>query len=1088
MPPPPPGNFGGGPPPAPGFGGPPGGASRKQSSGNTIFGMPGVEEDDLVSGGSGAPFPGFDAPAQPHDRMVDLDPTGPSLELGSMGDATGHGEVDLPAPVGSGPEFDLDLPAPVRRGGDAGHGDLELDLPTPVGPPRGAASAADLDFDLPTPVGPTSSHHLDLPAPVSDLDLPAPVSDLDLPTPVEDLDLPTPVDDLDLPTPFDDLLEPASDLPTPVENLPAPRGDVPAVSDLELDLDFEHGAPTPGAAKAKSQPNLVDAHDPSKISPRPDTKVPEPTAPMTSPAPRASALANLPVSKPVLYGAIGIVAVALIGGGLWASGLLGGGSPDVPPQRGVQPDQVPQVPAGEVAERAPPIMKEMAADTPAGYQRAMAIAEQAGDKVGQAEAALLLHLRYGPDEVLFGQARGLLEPYAANTEPFVTRVQALLSLAVGDAAGAKAKLGDDGGRTALYRSWAELQLGEGDAALRSAQAAAKALPEDKAAKLAVFAAKRQAEGPAAIDEMIAAEGEHAEHPAYTTQLVRALVASGRYAEASTRADAMSPLSSASEAHQASILALRAEIAAAQGQRAQAQRLLESAHKKAPNDVPITVQYVDVLLASGDVRGARRESEVLVQANPDNVEANFAAARTDLAIGEGDSALARADKLAGGLPNDPRVPHLRGQVFALRAKIEQAQAAFAAARELSPLFADATVDEVHLLTRYERVDDALALLDAQTEATKAVEGSEAKRKIALARLHHARAEIYLEQGKREEALGALDQAIANDPTDNAARLLRGETLLATGEVDAGQEALIELFERTGGFPGLTGPLGRVFLRRKQYERLESLIGSQLDDPDKAADDVLIAGARLRVAQEKHDAAIKLADQVLQRSPTNWESRLVKGQALLGKGEYETALIEIEQAKPREPDAEVEMWIGQALEYNGRAKEAAGHYKQAMELDPSLLEASALYGRQLAYAGAAKAALDVLDPLLEKSDDFPYAYTAQGLARRDLGKSDAAVSSFRKATELDPDNFEAYYWEGRLHNDRNKHSQAARALSKAVESGKAGMTYFDDAHRRLGEAYESLGRGADAKKAYQKYLEIAAADAPGRAAVERRLSRL
>jgi superkiller protein 3 len=277
---------------------------------------------------------------------------------------------------------------------------------------------------------------------------------------------------------------------------------------------------------------------------------------------------------------------------------------------------------------------------------------------------------------------------------------------------------------------------------------------------------------------------------------------------------------------------------------------------------------------------------------------------------------------------------------------------------------------------------------------------------------------------------------------------------------------------------------VLLRKGELDALEALIGSELGD-ELAALDILLTGAALRVRQAKHEEAIKLAERVLARSSESWEAHLVKGQALLLSGDAEAGLMEIEQAKPKEPSAEVEMWMGQAFEYNGKPKDAVARYKAALVIDPNLDEAAALYGRQLAYAGSAKEALTALQPVVERTDAFPFAWVAIGIARKDLGKVAEAIAAFEKAVELDPKQFEAMYWKGRLHHDRNEHAKAEDALAAAIEIAADGTPYLDDAYRRLGNSRWDLGKMDAARTAYEKYLELAPPNAAGRAEVARRI---
>jgi tetratricopeptide (TPR) repeat protein len=971
-----------------------------------------------------------------------------------MGEAVDH-NVDLP----SGPDVGLGL-------------DLHADLPTPV------------DLDLPAPVD-------DLPAPV-DLDLPAP-ADLDLPAPV-DLDLPAPVDNLlapvedlltpaeILPTPVDNLPTPAEILPTPADNLPAPaeilptpvdegqRGDV----DLDLDVDLDEGE----AARPRGA-NLVDAHD--RVSARPSTAVPGPDRPMTSPAPKE---VKGP-SRAVIYG--GLAAVLVLGGAgaAYALGVFDGQVTDPVPNGTSGGEAPPQVPAGEVAERSEPVMAKFDLDTPAAYQQAGAISEQANDKVGQAEAALLTHLRYGPDGVLAGQAQAFLEPVAGRTEPFVSRVFALADLAGANADAALQKLTGDDPRSRLYKSWALLEQGKVDEARTEAAAASQARPNDKAAALAVLMADMAKDPVAGLDALRGAADQSPDHLLYQRRLVEGLLARGLLAEAHQRGEKLAAPGAAGAGVKSSLLALRAEVATARGDRATALRLYEQAASVAPDARVAQIARLDVLLRGGEVANVRGDLETMTHKDPGLVSAQLLLAELGIATGQGDQALAALGQVAEKLPNDPRVHDLKGQVFAMRMQTEDARAAFAKAREADPNYAEATVHEARLLVKLKKTDDALSLLDAQQAAARERNTTASRR--AASTLLRAQAEALSGTGRHIEALEAVVGAVSVNPDDNDARLMHANMLLTLGKSGESETVLLELYERTGGYPGITSPLGRVYLRKKQLDELEGLIGGQLNDAD-APDDILLTGALLRLHQEKLGQAKGLVDRVMARSPDSWEGHLVKCQIMLRDGDYATALMEIQQSRPRTPNGEVELWRGQALEYNGQPKEAMTHYERALQIEPSLTEAAALYGRLLAYSGTAKKAIEILEPVVEQSQEFPYAYAALGRAKYDLGKRDSAIKDFKTAYKLDPKLFEAYYWEGRIHGDKNKHGAAAKALAAGVKVAAPTEPYLPDAYRRLGDAYRSAGRNGEAKAAYEKYLEVAPPNASGRTAVQRLLQSL
>ena len=71
----------------------------------------------------------------------------------------------------------------------------------------------------------------------------------------------------------------------------------------------------------------------------------------------------------------------------------------------------------------------------------------------------------------------------------------------------------------------------------------------------------------------------------------------------------------------------------------------------------------------------------------------------------------------------------------------------------------------------------------------------------------------------------EQALKDDPGDNQARIQLVAVLAALGDQKAQDAMVLELADRTGMYPGLTGPLARLYLRRGDIDKLEALIGDK-----------------------------------------------------------------------------------------------------------------------------------------------------------------------------------------------------------------------------------------------------------------------
>jgi tetratricopeptide (TPR) repeat protein len=956
----------------------------------------------------------------------------------------------------------------------------DLDLPT-------AAGAAPLDLDLPTAGRSSSIESMSLDDDLSIDDLPMPASNLpaarnNLPEllddfPAPDDGLPTPeLDGFDaLPTALDDFPAPLDSLPTPVDSLPTPAHNLPRaadmlprpVEDLELDLDEPGERPRKSSAKPKSAPTSAAGSKSGKPA------VARPGKPKRD------------ISRLVVYGLLGLVVLG-IGGGVLAlqMGLL---DPEEPPPSltNGDPSDTPTPSGTEPVERPEGVLAKFDQDTPAAYVQAYELSE--GDPLGRAEAALLLHLRYGPDPVRLSEAATVLAGYQDRPEPFVQRVIGLALLANGRPDEALSKFAGDGPRMALYRAWALLEKGDADKARTAAEAAVAARHNDQAAQLVELLARYQSNPIDGLAAMRQAAKLSPNHLALQEALMNSARAFGRLAEAAAIGQSIQP-TTVSDGHKAQLLQRRAEIVATQGHTGEALRLLEQAVTSDPKLIGARIERIDLMLANKDFAGARADLELLLRDHATNPQVLKTGARIDLEAGRDEDARAQLAAIGESAAKDPEVQDLLGQAEAILMKVPEARAAFAAARTLDPTFIPALQHEVDLLVRAELTVDALALLDAHREILTQA-GSNERGRRALAALLHIRASVLRAQGETAQALAAVDEALANDQSSNDALLLRAQLLGVLGRRQDHEQALLDLHERTGGYPGLTEPLGQVLLRKGKLGDLEQLIGSSLESPD-ASREILLTGAALRLAQARSADAEALAQRVLTRDPTDSRAHLLLGRALIGRGEYGLALDEIESAQTRDGDPEVELWLGQALEYNGNPTQARIHYTKALQLEPGNLEASALLGRLYAYDGAAAKAIELLEPVVTATDAYPYAHLALGLAHKDMGKRELAIADFQKAQQLDPTLFEAFYQEGRIQNDQNKHGLAVKALQAGLDKAKQNATEVAlvDTYRRLGESYSELGNRSQAKAALEEYLKLAPASAAGRREVERLLAEL
>jgi tetratricopeptide (TPR) repeat protein len=719
-------------------------------------------------------------------------------------------------------------------------------------------------------------------------------------------------------------------------------------------------------------------------------------------------------------------------------------------------------------------------DTLESYLAAMALAEQHDDPLGRAEAALRIHLRHGPDPVRQAQAEVWLARMTGRESYRAQRVRGLAAIARGEHRLAQSLLADaDEPGAALYRGLLARETGDFAAAAEHASQAMSLRPGDQTARWLALATELAKDRRATLDPLRTAADQQPPRPALQLLLIDALIDRGRLNEARKRLEALAREPGSSDAHQARILLRHARVAVASVEASRGVFAVDEALKLAPHDPEVVHAALRVLIEADQARAQQGLTARLRDA-PDDREAMLLQAELALRAGNESAATRAIEKLAAEPELHTESVFFRGRLALLANQADEAARQFLAAASADPPHVRAAIEYARLRPRE---SEARALLERlyDLRSRDPSEGARADlRALAL-----ARANLRVELGRREAAVEVLDGALALDPDDNAAQLRRGVLALETGRADAGRVDLLAVYERTGGFPGLIGPLSRLYIRSGELRALEAMLQPLIDS--RAPDEVVLALARLRLAQEGLEAAESLTDQILLRDPNSWEGHLLKAKVLLARGEPELAQAALRLSRPRHPSADVELTAGKIAERSGRLQEALTSYRRAHQLAPTLHEAGYLYGRALLLLGRTQEAVTELTAVTRATEAFPAAFVALGQALHERGNFEEGRRQLQRAVTLAPNQGEAHYWLGRCEFDLELHAEAVLSLGRAIHSAPPGSIWLADAHLWLARASEARGDLTASRAAYQEFLRLAGSTAPARREAERALSR-
>ena len=225
--------------------------------------------------------------------------------------------------------------------------------------------------------------------------------------------------------------------------------------------------------------------------------------------------------------------------------------------------------------------------------------------------------------------------------------------------------------------------------------------------------------------------------------------------------------------------------------------------------------------------------------------------------------------------------------------------------------------------------------------------------------------------------------------------------------------------------------------------------------------------------------KSAGELTPQPEASANAYLDRGDAFLGKGNYDLAINAYDKAIELKPDFAVAYSNrGEAYAKKGDYPRAVVDYDKAIELNPSIeLPPNAAVGyniRGVGFLGKGnydRAIVDYTQAIKLKSD-YPYAYYNRGRAYYKNGDYDRAIVDYTQVIKLKSDNAYAYFFRGVAYAKKGDYPRAAADYDKAIElkpsiepPPSAAETYYHCGADFLGKGNYDL-----AIKAYDKAIEL------------------
>ena len=542
----------------------------------------------------------------------------------------------------------------------------------------------------------------------------------------------------------------------------------------------------------------------------------------------------------------------------------------------------------------------------------------------------------------------------------------------------------------------------------------------------------------------------------------------------------------------------ASLALRMGRGDEVARQARQAIAMAPADPDVLHDGAESLLAlageNPEVLGEARDAlEKLLLLRPEDPDALQTLSRIYLNTGDARHAEEMLRRLAAAVPDSRPVANQLLHLLLQRGAKADAAAVMREQLERDPEALEQRLGLADLLSDIGDHAGAVAVLRAAPG--EQVNQSDVQRRLAF--------ELY-RTGDTAGAKALVDAQLAAAP-DPRLRLFRALLLEEQGK---DEEALHELETLHGELPkdpevglALARMLARGDKREDAQRLLQELIG-MVESGDNGERRNVAERARLELAQllaqeERWDDVLAQLDQLKGSTDgTGAAAALLRTDALVAQGHKEEALAQLVPSSGLPPAAlaakRAEVLLGMdrekeaaaelaklpaGLEGKGQAAEVyqrAGRHAEAIPLlvelvaaDPSSIELRFRLGAAYERSGREAEATETFRELLRQAPDNSMALNYLGYMWAEKGENlPEALGMIRRALEIDPENAAYIDSLGWVYFRLGDFPHAVEELEKAAKMLPSDSTVQE----HLGDALRAAGKGAEARMAYRRALEL------------------
>ena len=296
-----------------------------------------------------------------------------------------------------------------------------------------------------------------------------------------------------------------------------------------------------------------------------------------------------------------------------------------------------------------------------------------------------------------------------------------------------------------------------------------------------------------------------------------------------------------------------------------------------------------------------------------------------------------------------------------------------------------------------------------------------------------AEVYLAEGRLNEAVAACELALKIEPNLSTACHTLGKVMQVRGEIEQAKQWYERAIEHNPNLPEVYANLGSLYSQGKQWSKAIANCEKAISlAPNFAA--AYRQLARIWTQLEKREEAADWWYQAFNIEP-NWataDEHVTLGNSFVELGKFDRAIECYSRAIKLNPKlATAYHNLGEMLVGEKRWDEAIANYRQAIAINPNFFESYHSLGKTWAERGELDRAIACYRKSLDINPNYARAYLSLGNIFMQKREFDAAIKCYRQTLEINDNSYWAYNYLGDAFAHQKQWAEAISCYRKSIE---------------------------------------------------------